>query len=63
MCMTPQVFIPTPMYKLIYARVLDSIRENWINERNDVQTLEGMSSVFSNERLDNATLNELRFDF
>ena len=42
---------------------LDSIRDNWIDEREDVQMLEGMSSTFSNERLDNAELDALRFEF
>jgi len=42
---------------------LDSIRDNWIDEREDVQMLEGMSSTFSNERLDNAELDTLRFEF
>lgn len=42
---------------------LDSVRHHWIDERNDTEVLEGMSSVFSNERLDNEELNELRFEF
>ena len=42
---------------------LDSIRDNWIDEREDVQMLEGMSSTFSNERLDNTELDTLRFEF
>ncbi len=42
---------------------LDSVRHHWIDERNDTEVLEGMSSVFSNERLDNEKLNELRFEF
>ncbi len=42
---------------------LDNIRETWIDERQDTQTLEGMSSTFSNERLDDAELDALRFEF
>jgi phosphomethylpyrimidine synthase len=42
---------------------LNSVREQWIDERGDCETLEGMSSTFSNERLDNKKLDELRFEF
>ncbi|MDB2590319.1 phosphomethylpyrimidine synthase ThiC [Candidatus Thioglobus sp.] len=49
--------------KIDLRKGLDSIRDNWIDEREDVQMLEGMSSVFSNERLDNAELDTLRFEF
>jgi phosphomethylpyrimidine synthase len=42
---------------------LNSVRENWIDERADCETLKGMSSTFSNERLDNQELDELRFEF
>ncbi|ALE51920.1 thiamine biosynthesis protein ThiC [Candidatus Thioglobus autotrophicus] len=42
---------------------LSNIRDQWIDERQDTQTLEGMSSTFSNERLDDAELDALRFEF
>ena len=49
--------------KIDLRKGLDSVRHHWIDERNDTEVLEGMSSVFSNERLDNEKLNELRFEF
>ncbi|HIM57782.1 MAG TPA: phosphomethylpyrimidine synthase ThiC [Gammaproteobacteria bacterium] len=49
--------------KIDLRKGLDSVRHHWIDERNDTEVLEGMSSVFSNERLDNEELNELRFEF
>ncbi len=49
--------------KIDLRKGLDSVRHHWIDERNDTEVLEGMSSIFSNERLDNEKLNELRFEF
>jgi phosphomethylpyrimidine synthase len=52
-----------PTVQIDLRKGLDNIRENWINEREDTQTLDGMSSTFSNERLDDAELDALRFEF
>ena len=52
-----------PSVKIDLRKGLSNIRENWINERADTEMLEGMSSDFSNERLDNSKLDELRFEF
>ncbi|HAO44687.1 MAG TPA: phosphomethylpyrimidine synthase ThiC, partial [Gammaproteobacteria bacterium] len=45
-----------PSVQIDLRKGLSNIRENWINERADTEMLEGMSSDFSNERLDNAKL-------
>jgi phosphomethylpyrimidine synthase len=42
---------------------LANIREGWIDERADSEKLSGMSSTFSNERLDDGELDALRFEF
>lgn len=52
-----------PSVTIDLRKGLDNIRETWIDERNDTDTLDGMSSTFSNERLDNAELDKLRFEF
>ncbi|PSV51558.1 phosphomethylpyrimidine synthase ThiC [Photobacterium sp. GB-1] len=40
---------------------LPLVREQWIAERDDTELLEGLSSEYANERLDDKTLDELRF--
>ena len=52
-----------PSVTIDLRKGLDNIRETWIDERNDTDALDGMSSTFSNERLDNAELDKLRFEF
>jgi len=52
-----------PSVTIDLRKGLDNIRETWIDERSDTDTLDGMSSTFSNERLDNAELDKLRFEF
>ena len=52
-----------PNVQIDLRKGLNSIRDHWIEERGDTQTLEGMSSTFSNERLDDAELDALRFEF
>jgi phosphomethylpyrimidine synthase len=41
---------------------LDSIRDNWIDERGDTDNLTEFSSKYSNERLTNSKLDDLRFE-
>ena len=41
---------------------LGSVRSTWIEERNDTELLDGLSSNFSNERRDDAGLDALRFE-
>ncbi len=45
-----------------YRDGIDSVRSNWIEERGDTEVLDGVSSSFSNERLNNKELDELRFE-
>jgi len=52
-----------PTVQIDLRKGLSNIREAWIDERADTQTLDGMSSTFSNERLDDAELDALRFKF
>ncbi|MCG3865970.1 phosphomethylpyrimidine synthase ThiC [Photobacterium sp. Ph5] len=40
---------------------LPLVREQWIAERGDTELLEGLSSEYANERLDDKTLDDLRF--
>ncbi|WP_261857588.1 phosphomethylpyrimidine synthase ThiC [Photobacterium sanguinicancri] len=44
----------------IYAG-LPKVREAWIAERNDTNLLDGLSSIYSKERLADDTLDDLRF--
>ena len=41
---------------------IDRIREQWIMDRNDVETLNEFSSDYCNERLNNTSLDHLRFN-
>ena len=45
-----------------YRDGIESVRTNWIEERGDTEVLDGVSSNFSNERLNNKELDELRFE-
>ena len=40
---------------------LPKLRENWIIERGDTELLEGFSSVYANERLNNSKTDAIRF--
>ena len=52
-----------PTVQIDLRKGLSDIRDTWIDERDDCETLNGMSSNFSNERLDDAGLDALRFEF
>ncbi len=41
---------------------LERIRESWIEDRNDVETLEQFNSKYCNERLNDESLDHLRFN-
>ena len=51
-----------PSKTISYRKGVDPIRSNWIEERADTEVLDGVSSKFSNERLVNKELDELRFE-
>ena len=51
-----------PSKTISYRKGVDPIRSNWIEERADTEVLDGVSSNFSNERLGNKELDELRFE-
>ena len=51
-----------PTKTISYRDGIDSVRSNWIEEREDTEVLDGVSSNFSNERLNNKELDELRFE-
>ncbi len=51
-----------PTKTISYRDGIDSVRSNWIEERGDTEVLDGVSSSFSNERLNNKELDELRFE-
>ncbi|WP_318514331.1 phosphomethylpyrimidine synthase ThiC [Photobacterium leiognathi] len=40
---------------------LPTVREQWILDRDDTELLDGLSSDYANERLDDKTLDDLRF--
>ncbi|WP_305406008.1 phosphomethylpyrimidine synthase ThiC [Photobacterium leiognathi] len=40
---------------------LPTVREQWILDRDDTELLDGLSSNYANERLDDKTLDDLRF--
>ncbi len=51
-----------PTKRISYREGIDKVRSNWIEERGDTEILDGVSSNFSNERLNNKELDELRFE-
>ena len=51
-----------PTKSISYRDGIDSVRSNWIEDRGDTEVLDGVSSNFSNERLNNKELDELRFE-
>ncbi len=48
--------------KINLRQGLSDIRTTWIEARDDTETLSGLSSNFSNERLENTELEALRFE-
>ncbi|CZF81739.1 phosphomethylpyrimidine synthase ThiC [Grimontia marina] len=50
-----------PDYEIDIYAGLPKLRERWIEERSDTQLLEGVTSDFAKTRLDDDTLDELRF--
>ena len=51
-----------PSKKISFRDGIESIRSNWIEERDDTEVLDGVSSKFAIERLNNNKLDELRFE-
>ena len=51
-----------PSKTISYREGLESLRSKWIEERDDTEILDGVSSKFANERLGNKKLDELRFE-
>jgi len=51
-----------PSKRISYREGIDTVRSNWIEERGDTEILDSVSSNFSNERLNNKELDELRFE-
>lgn len=52
-----------PAIEIDVQKGLPKIRENWIKERNDTMELEAISSAYGKERLENASLDHLRFEY
>lgn len=50
-----------PDYAIDLYSGLPKLREGWIEERNDTEILEDVSSVYAKERLDDETLDDLRY--
>ncbi|TOR09612.1 hypothetical protein CGG82_22245 [Vibrio parahaemolyticus] len=50
-----------PDYSIDLYSGLPKLREGWIEERNDTEILEDVSSVYAKERLDDETLDDLRY--
>ncbi|WXU00792.1 MAG: Phosphomethylpyrimidine synthase [Catillopecten margaritatus gill symbiont] len=51
-----------PKVDINLRKGLGGVRSAWIEERDDTEMLDGLSSDFSNERRDNEGLDELRFE-
>jgi len=50
-----------PDVKIDISKGLNRLREEWIGKRDDTELLSAFSSSYSNERLANSTLDEIRF--
>ncbi|MCP3699987.1 MAG: phosphomethylpyrimidine synthase ThiC, partial [Aliivibrio sp.] len=50
-----------PNYDIDVYQGLPKLRERWIEERCDTEVLKGVSSAYSQERLADETLDELRY--
>lgn len=48
--------------KIDLQKGLNSVRDNWIKERKDTEQLSSFSSKYSNKRLEDSKLNNLRFE-
>lgn len=51
-----------PEYRVDLNKGLPKIREEWINERKDTEILEGLSSQYGQARLNDKSLDALRFE-
>ncbi len=51
-----------PEVSIDLRKGLDNVRSTWIEERDDTEVLENLSSTFSNERLEDSELDKLRFE-
>lgn len=51
-----------PNIEIDVRRGIPRIREQWIFDRNDVERLDGLTSEFGQERLENSDLDYLRFE-
>ncbi|SFV85524.1 Hydroxymethylpyrimidine phosphate synthase ThiC [hydrothermal vent metagenome] len=51
-----------PKVDINLRKGLDNVRSAWIEERDDTELLDGLSSNFSNKRRDDGGLDELRFE-
>ena len=51
-----------PSVKIDLRQGLSSVRSNWIEERDDTELLEGLSSDFANKQRDDQALEALRFE-
>ena len=51
-----------PSVKIDITEGLPRLREKWIKDRNDVQQLENFTANYSNERLEQKSLDALRFE-
>ena len=51
-----------PNVQIDLRKGLSDVRANWIDERSDTEVLDTLSSTFSNQRLDDAQLDTLRFE-
>ncbi|SMD31700.1 phosphomethylpyrimidine synthase [Reichenbachiella faecimaris] len=52
-----------PNIKIDVKKGLPKLREPWILGRNDVEEMEGISSKYGKERLNDRSLDELRFEY
>lgn len=51
-----------PAIEINVRKGLPRLRESWIKERGDVEKLDSFSSAYCNERMNDASLKELRFE-
>lgn len=52
-----------PSVEIDVKQGIPKIREQWIKERGDVEELSGISSAYGKERLEDESLDELRFEY
>lgn len=51
-----------PNIEIDVRKGLDKLREKWIEERNDTEQLDAITSEYGQERLNDSSLDELRFE-